>query len=333
MKALIIGITGQDGSHLAEHLLGAGYEVHGTIRRSSSFNTQRLDHLYEDIHIVDRKLHLHYSDLLDPCSIMSLVHKIQPNEVYNLGAQSHVAVSFDQPVYTAQVNAIGTMHVLEAVRSLHADGFDIRMYQASSSEIFGDAPPPQNEMTPICPRSPYAAAKAHAHWMSRVYREAYGLHVSCGILFNHESERRGETFVTRKITRAATRIKLGLQSKLYLGNLKARRDWGWAGDYVRAMHLMMQQNDPGDYVIATGESYSVEDACRLAFSLLDLDWEQFVVIDPRYYRPLEVHHLCGDSTLARTRLGWVPTKSFTDIIRDMVSHDLLLARQELSAGQ
>ncbi|GIW56595.1 MAG: GDP-mannose 4,6-dehydratase [Nitrospiraceae bacterium] len=329
MKALITGITGQDGAYLTEFLLSKGYEVHGIIRRASTFNTDRIDHLYRDPHDPDARLFLHYGDLADGTGLRHILEKVQPDEIYNLAAQSHVKVSFEQPEYTADVVATGTLRLLEAVRDyVHHSGRQVRFYQAGSSEMFGAAPPPQNERTPFYPRSPYAAAKVAAHWYAVNYREAYGLYIANGILFNHESERRGETFVTRKITRAATRIKLGLQHKLYLGNLKAYRDWGHAADYVEAMWLMLQQPEPDDYVIATGEAHSVEEFLEEAFSLLDLDWRPYVVVDPRYFRPTEVEYLLGDATKAREKLGWRPRVTFKELVRRMVEHDLELARQE-----
>ena len=313
--ALITGITGQDGSYLAELLLGKGYEVHGIVRRSSSFNTGRIEHLYEGPQDQGRNLVLHYGDLGDSANIARLVAEIRPDEVYNLAAQSHVRVSFDIPLYTADIVALGTLRLLEAVKT-HAPA--ARFYQASSSELFGNSPPPQNEDTPFRPRSPYAAAKLHAHWTVINYREAYGLHASNGILFNHESPRRGETFVTQKIAKAVGRIKSGLQECLYLGNLDAKRDWGFAGDYVEAMWLMLQQDKPDDYVIATGEMHSVRKFADKAFGLVGLDWKDHVRIDERYMRPLEVDALCGDASKARERLGWKPHTSFDELVRMMV---------------
>jgi GDPmannose 4,6-dehydratase len=328
-KALITGITGQDGSYLAELLLSKGYEVHGLIRRSSTFNTERIDHLYEDPHQPAVRLFLHYGDLSDGTGLRRILEKITPDEVYNLGAQSHVRVSFDQPEYTADVVATGALRLLEAVRDYGAtSGKSVRVYQAGSSEMFGAAPPPQNEQTPFHPRSPYGVAKVAAHWYGVNYREAYGMFIANGILFNHESPRRGETFVTRKVTRAAARIKLGLQKRLFLGNLEARRDWGFAGDYVEAMWLMLQAGEPGDYVVATGQSMSVRDLVELAFSQLDLGWREYVEVDPRYFRPAEVDHLRGDATLARERLGWKPRVSPEQLVRMMVDSDLELARRE-----
>jgi len=331
-KALITGITGQDGSFLAELLLSKGYEVHGIIRRCSVFNTARIDHIYQDAHLPNVRLFLHYGDASDGTSISRLLLSIQPDEVYNLWAQSHVRISFDQPVYTADTVAMGTLRLLDAVRdacrALDGGRPPIRIYQASSSEMFGAAPPPQSESTAFHPRSPYAVAKVAAHWFCVNYREAYGMFVCNGILFNHESERRGEPFVTRKITRALTRIKLGLQDKLYLGNLDARRDWGFAGDYVEAMWRMLQQPTPDDYVIATGESHSVREFLDEAGCLLDLDWRRHYQLDERYLRPSEVDELRGDATRARERLGWEPKTSFRGLVRRMVDHDLLLAQRE-----
>src|SRR5512141_1907098 len=303
-KALITGITGQDGSYLAELLLEKGYEVHGIIRRASTFNTSRIDHIYQDPHTPDCRLFLHFADLNDASSINYLLKKLRPDEIYNLGAQSHVKVSFDVPEYTGEVTGLGACRLLEAARELDLKG--TRIYQASSSEMFGASPPPQNEKTPFYPRSPYGCAKVYAYWIGVNYREAYKLHVSNGILFNHESERRGETFVTRKVTRAASRIKLGLQKKLYLGNLDARRDWGYAKDYVEAMWLMLQQPHGDDFVIATGESHTVRELCEEAFAFVGLDYREFVDVDPRYFRPTEVDHLLGDASKARERLGWRP---------------------------
>jgi len=325
-KALITGITGQDGSYLAELLLSKGYEVHGLVRRSSTFGTERIEHLYRDPHLPDTRLFLHYGDLTDGPSLRHVLSMVQPDEVYNLGAQSHVRVSFDQPVYTVETAGVGTLLLLEAIRDT---GRPIRFYQASSSEMYGlVAEIPQKETTPFHPRSPYACAKVFAHWQTINYREAYGLFGCCGILFNHESPRRGETFVTRKITRAATRIKLGLQDKLYLGNLEAKRDWGFAGDYVEAMWRMLQQDQPDDYVIATGQTHSVREFLDEAFGYLDLDWRQYVVQDPRYLRPAEVDLLLGDASKARQRLGWEPRVTFRELVRMMVDADMKLAERE-----
>jgi len=325
-KALITGITGQDGSYLAEFLLTKGYEVHGLIRRSSSFNTGRIDHLYVDPHQADTRLFLHYGDLTDGTNLREVLTRVQPDEVYNLGAQSHVRVSFDQPVYTAQVDAVGTVRLLEAIRDT---GLPIRFYQASSSEMYGQAAEtPQTERTPFHPRSPYGCAKVYAFWQTVNYREAYGMFCCNGILFNHESPKRGETFVTRKITRAATRTKEGLQDRLYLGNLDARRDWGFAGDYVRAMWLMLQQDRPDDYVIATGVTHSVREFLVLAFQRVGLDWTDHVRVDPRYLRPAEVDSLQGDASKARQVLGWKPTVGFEQLVAMMIDADWELARKE-----
>jgi GDPmannose 4,6-dehydratase len=331
-RALIIGITGQDGSYLAELLLDKGYEVHGLIRRSSSFNTDRIDHIYQDPHMPRTKLHLHYGDLSVSGQMADLIYNIQPEEIYHLGAQSHVRVSFDMPEYTGDVTGLGTVRLLEAIRKA---GVKTKFYQASSSEMFGSAPAPQNEQTPFRPRSPYAAAKVYAYWLVKNYREGYNLFASNGILFNHESPRRGETFVTRKITRAATRIKLGLQDKLYLGNLEAKRDWGFAGDFVEAMWLILQQDEPDDYVIATGENHSVREFTEKVFQKLGLDYEEYVFVDQRYLRPTEVDVLLGDSTKARKKLGWKPKVTFEQLIDMMIKSDLELAEKErtlLDAG-
>jgi GDPmannose 4,6-dehydratase len=329
-RALITGITGQDGSYLTEFLLAKGYEVHGIIRRSSSFNTGRLDHLYQDPHESSQRLKLHYGDLADANCLSRLMQQIRPHEVYNLAAQSHVRVSFDQPVFTADVDATGVLKLLEAVRvQQELTGEAIRFYQASSSEMFGKVQEvPQKETTPFWPRSPYGCAKVFGHWITVNYRESYGMHASCGILFNHESPRRGETFVTRKITRAVGRIKLGLQHKLYLGNIDALRDWGFAGDYVEAMWLMLQQPEPDDYVIATGKMISVRQFCELSFGMVGLDYRDFVEIDPRYFRPAEVEQLLGDMSKAQRVLNWKPRTSVEDLARMMVDHDMELARRE-----
>ncbi len=330
-KALVTGITGQDGSYLAELLLAKGYEVHGIVRRSSSFNTGRIDHVYRDPHLPDVRLKLHYGDLTDASSLRSILEAVQPAEIYNLGAQSHVRVSFDQPEYTAEVTAVGALRMLDAVRGM---GDSVRYYQAGSSEMYGSAVEvPQTEKTPFHPRSPYACAKVFAHCQTVNYREAYGLFACNGILFNHESPRRGETFVTRKITRAAARIKLGLQDKLYLGNLEAKRDWGYAPDYVKAMWLMLQQDEPDDYIVATGEAHSVSEFLQRVFKKLELDTEQHVAIDPRYFRPSEVDILIGDASKARAALGWEPSTSFDELVDIMVEHDLRLARQEEAAAK
>ncbi|MHB8926891.1 MAG: GDP-mannose 4,6-dehydratase [Bacillota bacterium] len=328
-RALITGITGQDGSYLAELLLAKGYEVHGLIRRASTFNTARIDHLYRDLHDAAARLFLHYGDLSDGTGLHRVLEKVQPDELYNLGAQSHVKVSFDQPEYTADIVGTGTLRLLELIRDYEEHSQRrIRVYQAGSSEMFGAAPPPQDERTPFYPRSPYAAAKVAAYWYSVNYREAYGMYVANGILFNHESPRRGETFVTRKISRGLSRIKLGLDDRLYLGNLDARRDWGFAGDYVEAMWLMLQKDSPSDYVIATGESHSVKEFLTEAAAYLELDWSKHVTIDPRYFRPTEVDHLRGDATKAQQELGWQPKAGFEELVRMMIDYDLELARQE-----
>ena len=332
MKALITGITGQDGSYLAELLLEKGYEVHGLIRRSSTFNTDRIDHIYQDPHISGIKFHLHYGDLSVSGQMADMIYNIQPDEIYHLGAQSHVRVSFDMPEYTGDITGLGTVRLLEAIRKA---GVKTKFYQASSSEMFGSAPAPQNEQTPFEPRSPYSAAKVYAYWLVKNYREGYNLFASNGILFNHESPRRGETFVTRKITRAATRIKLGLQDKLYLGNLEAKRDWGFAGDFVEAMWLILQQDEPDDYVIATGENHSVREFVEKVFKKLGLDYEEYVAIDQRYFRPTEVDVLLGDSTKAQKKLGWKAKATFDQLIDMMVEADLELAKKErtlLDAG-
>jgi GDPmannose 4,6-dehydratase len=328
-KALITGITGQDGAYLADFLLRKNYEVHGIIRRASSFNTDRLDDLYRDPHDPATRLFLHYGDLTDGSSLRKILNNVKPDEVYNLGAQSHVRVSFEQAEYTADVVSTGTLRLLEALRDyLAVNDRHIRMYQAGSSEMFGASAPPQDEQTPFYPRSPYAVAKVAAHWFCVNYREAYGLFVSNGILFNHESPMRGETFVSRKITRAAGRIKLGLQEKLYLGNLDARRDWGFAGDYVKAMWLMLQQPAPDDFVVATGRSHSVRDFLTAAFGQLGMDWTKVVEIDPRYKRPTEVDHLMGNAAKARRQLGWRDDVKFPVLVKMMVEHDYELAKQE-----
>jgi GDPmannose 4,6-dehydratase len=331
-RALITGITGQDGSYLAELLLGKGYEVYGIVRRSSSTQKQRIEHLYQDPHLSSTKLFLEYGDLSDSSSLRQLLSKINPHEIYNLAAQSHVRISYDQAVYTADVVGMGTLRLLEAIRDqIASTSQQIKFYQASSSEMFGSTPPPQNEKTAFHPRSPYAVAKVAAYWHTVNYRESYGLHCSNGILFNHESERRGENFVTRKITRAATRIKLGLQSSLYLGNLDAKRDWGHARDYVEAMWLMLQQDDPSDYVVATGFAYSVKDFLIATFEHLDLEWSDFVKIDQYYYRPAEVNHLLGDASKIHSKMGWKPKIEFRDLVKLMTEHDLDLAEREAHA--
>jgi GDPmannose 4,6-dehydratase len=319
MKALITGITGQDGSYLAELLLSKGYIVHGLIRRSSTFNTERIDHIYVDPHDPKAKLFLHYGDITDSGQLTNLVYNIRPDEIYHLAAQSHVRVSFDMPEFTGDVTAIGTTRLLEAVRR---SGIKTKVYQASSSEMFGSTPPPQDEESPLRPRSPYGASKVYAYWMVRNYREAYGMFTVNGILFNHESPRRGETFVTRKITKALARIKFGLQDKVYLGNLGARRDWGYAPDYVEAMWLMLQLDKPADYVVATGETHTVEEFLEEAFGYIDLDWNDYVGVDPRYYRPLEVEYLCGNASKAKHDLNWEPKVKFKQLVRIMVDEDL-----------
>jgi GDPmannose 4,6-dehydratase len=325
-KALISGITGQDGSFLTELLLEKGYEVYGIIRRSSSFNTERIDHLYQDPHEKNTSLRLLYGDLNDSSSLNTILRQVQPDEIYNLGAQSHVRVSFDIPEYTGEVTGLGTVRFLEAIRET---GIRPKFYQASSSELYGKAAEtPQTETTPFYPRSPYACAKAYAYYITVNYRESYGLFACNGILFNHESERRGETFVSRKITRAATRIKMGIQEKLYLGNLDAQRDWGYARDYVEAMWMMMNAEEPDDYVIAMGETHSVREFLEKTFGYLDLEWQKYVEIDPRYFRPAEVDLLLGDASKARRRLGWQPKVSFDELVRLMTDHDLRLAREE-----
>jgi GDPmannose 4,6-dehydratase len=324
-KALITGITGQDGSYLAELLLNKGYAVHGLIRRASTFNTERIDHLYKDFHDPAARIHLYYGDLSVSGQLTDLLHDIQPDEIYHLGAQSHVRVSFDMPEYTGDVTGLGTLRLLEAIRKT---GIKTKFYQASSSEMFGAAPPPQNELTPFQPQSPYAAAKVYAYYVVRNYRDAYKIFACNGILFNHESPRRGETFVTRKVTRAATRIKLGLQDKLYLGNLDAKRDWGFAGDYVEAMWLMLQQEKPDDLVIATGETHSVKEFVEKVFQKLNLDYQKHVIIDPKYFRPTEVDVLLGDSSKAKNILGWKPRVGFDQLIDMMIEADMEQAGKE-----
>jgi GDPmannose 4,6-dehydratase len=318
-KALITGITGQDGSYLAELLLAKGYEVHGLIRRASTFNTDRIDHIYQDPHELGARFFLHYGDLSNSEQLVNLIYNLKPDEIYHLGAQSHVRVSFDTPEYTGDVTALGTTRILEAVRR---SGIKTRFYQASSSEMFGTSPPPQNESTPFHPRSPYAAAKVYAYWMTVNYREGYNLFASNGILFNHESPRRGQTFVTRKITRALANILAGKQKKLYLGNLEAKRDWGYAPEYVETMWLMLQQGEPDDYVVGTGESHSVKEFLDEAFSYADRDWQEYVEIDPRYFRPTEVESLWADASRARERLGWAPRVTFKELTRIMVDADM-----------
>ncbi len=332
-KALITGITGQDGSYLAELLLGKNYEVHGIIRRASTFNTSRLDHLYKDPLVDDTKLFLHYGDLADSVQLVKLLYELQPDEIYNLGAQSHVRVSFDVPEYTSDVTALGATRILESLREAGLVN-KARYYQASSSEMFGKVQEvPQTETTHFWPRSPYACAKLYAHWLTINFRESYGLHASSGILFNHESPRRGETFVTRKITRAATRIKLGLQKKLILGNLDAKRDWGYAKEYVEAMWLMLQQDNPDDYVIATNETHSVREFLEEVFSYLDMDWNEYVGFDKKYERPAEVELLIGDPSKAKNQLGWEPKVTFAELARIMVDADMEIAKRELAIKQ
>ncbi|MBO7655363.1 MAG: GDP-mannose 4,6-dehydratase [Kiritimatiellae bacterium] len=326
-KALITGVTGQDGSYLTELLLEKGYEVHGIIRRSSTFNTSRIDHLYEDPHVNGVRLFLHYGDLGDSSNLMRIVHEINPDEVYNLAAQSHVRVSFDSPEFTGDVDALGTMRLLEAIR---LTGVKTRFYQASTSELYGKVQEvPQKETTPFYPRSPYGVAKLYAFWAVKNYREAYGMHASNGILFNHESPRRGETFVTRKITRAASRIKLGLQHELFMGNINSLRDWGFAGDYVEGMWRMLQQDNPDDYVLATGEMHSVKEFLVEAFGYVGLDWEKYTRYDSRYERPSEVDQLLGDPSKAKRMLGWEPKVTFKGLVKMMMDSDLKLAEKEL----
>ncbi len=323
-RALITGITGQDGSYLSELLLENGYEVHGIIRRTSTFNTDRIDHMYEDPHETTARLFLHYGDLTDGGNLRRLIEEIQPHEIYNLGAQSHVRVSFDSPEYTVDCVGMGTLHLLEAVREYQRrTGLEVKFYQAGSSEMFGLVQEvPQKETTPFYPRSPYACAKVYAHWQTVNYRESYNLFACNGILFNHESPRRGETFVTRKVTRALARIVAGQQKKLYMGNLDSKRDWGYAKDYVRAMWLMLQQDQPDDYVVATGETYSIREFLDVAFGHVNLNWEDYVEFDARYLRPAEVELLIGDSTKARQKLNWAPSVTFQELVHLMVDADL-----------
>lgn len=328
-KALITGITGQDGSYLSEFLIEKGYVVHGIIRRSSNFNTDRIAHLYRDRRDPEARLFLHYGDMLDATVLRRILEKVQPDEVYNLAAQSHVRVSFAEPEYTVDVDALGTLRLLEAIRDYnHRTGHAVRFYQASTSEMFGASPPPQSEKTPFHPRSPYACAKVYSYWQTVNYRESYGLFACNGILFNHESERRGETFVTRKITRAATRIKLGLQDKLFLGNLSAKRDWGHAKDYVEAMWLMLQADEPDDYVVGTGESHSVQEFADKTFALLGLDPSRYIEIDPHYFRPAEVDFLLADASKIEQKLGWKPKITFDELVKRMVDYDLQLAEKD-----
>jgi len=331
-KALITGITGQDGSYLTEFLLGKGYEVHGVIRRASTFNTGRIDHLYRDPHVNGVKMHLHHGDLADANTVRKLIYQVQPDEIYNLGAQSHVRVSFDIPEYTANIGALGVLRVLEAIKDFKEHtGKKVKFYQASSSEMFGAAPAPQNEETKFYPRSPYGIAKVFAYYTTRNYREAYNIFAVNGILFNHESPRRGETFVTRKITRGIARIKAGLDQKIYLGNLEARRDWGYAPEYVEAMWLMLQAKEPDDYVIGTGESHTVGEFVAEAFQLVGItDWKKYVEIDPRYYRPAEVENLVADAKKAKDKLGWIPHTKFKDLVHLMMAEDLKQYKIEIN---
>jgi GDPmannose 4,6-dehydratase len=326
-RALITGATGQDGSYLSEFLLARGYEVHGLIRRASSFNTGRLDPIYRDPHEAGVRFLMHYGDLSDSGSLVNLIRELEPDEIYHLGAQSHVKVSFEIPEYTSDATGMGTVRILEAIR---ASGVRTRFYQAGSSEMFGASSPPQDETTPFYPRSPYGVAKVFAHWMTVNYREAHGLFAANGILMNHESPRRGETFVTRKITRAVARIQAGIQDKLYLGNLDSLRDWGYAPDFVEAMWMMLQHDEPDDFVIATGEAHSVREFCERAFARADLAWEKHVEVDPRYYRPTEVDHLCGDASKAKRVLGWEAKTKFDDLVTIMVDADIQLLDDELS---
>ena len=318
-KALITGITGQDGSYLAEFLLDKGYEVHGLIRRASTFNTNRIDHIYQDPHVPDNRLLLHFGDLSDSGKLTDIIYNIKPDEIYHLGAQSHVKVSFEIPEYTGEIVALGTLRLLEAIRR---SGVKVRFYKASSSEMFGGAPPPQNEQTTFYPKSPYAIAKVYSYWMVINYRESYNIYGSNGILFNHESPRRGETFVTRKVTKGLARIKKGLDKKLYLGNLSAKRDWGFAPEYIEFMWMMLQQDEPGDYVVGTGESHSVEEFVSKAFAYSDMDWKEYVEIDPKYFRPAEVDYLRADITKAKKVMGWEPRICYDDLVKIMVDYDL-----------
>ncbi|MBI4032697.1 GDP-mannose 4,6-dehydratase [Candidatus Berkelbacteria bacterium] len=325
-RALITGITGQDGSYLAELLLEKGYEVHGIIRRASTFNTGRINQIYQDPHDPARRLHLHYGDLADSSVVHQLIHQVQPDEVYHLGAQSHVRVSFDIPEYTGDITGLGTTRLLEAIREIKPTA---KFYQASSSEMFGAAPPPQTETTPFHPRSPYGVAKVYGYWMVRNYRDGYGMFAANGILFNHESPRRGETFVTRKIARGAARIAAGLEQKLFLGNLEAKRDWGYAPEYVEAMWRMLQHETPDDFVVATGEAHSVREFVQVAFQHVGLNWEDHVEIDPRYYRPTEVDFLKGDASKAKRELGWVPKTTFAELVQIMVEAEQQAVQKEL----
>ena len=326
-KALVTGVTGQDGSYLAELLLSKGYEVHGLIRRASSFNTARLDPIYRDPHETGVRFLMHYGDLSDSGSLVNLIRELEPDEIYHLGAQTHVKVSFEIPEYTADATGMGTARMLEAIR---ASGVDTRFYQASSSEMFGASPPPQSETTPFHPRSPYGVSKLFAYWFAVNYREAHGLFAANGILFNHESPRRGETFVTRKITRAVARIAAGIQDKLYLGNLHSKRDWGYAPEYVEAMWQMLQQDEPADYVVATGEAHTPQEFCELAFDRVGLDWERYVEVDEAYFRPSEVDHLLGDASRAKEAFGWEPRVRFPELVRIMVDADVQLLEDELA---
>jgi GDPmannose 4,6-dehydratase len=330
-RALITGITGQDGSYLTEFLLEKGYEVHGIIRRSSTFNTDRIDHIYVDPHSEDARLFLHYGDLTDGTTLRRIIEEVQPTEIFNLGAQSHVRVSFDSPEYTVDTVGMGVLRLLEAIRDYqHRTGIEVRFYQAGSSEMFGLVQEvPQTETTPFYPRSPYACAKVYGHWQTINYRESYGLFACNGILFNHESPRRGETFVTRKITRAVARIVAGKQKKLYLGNLDSKRDWGYAKDYIKAMWLMLQQDKPDDYVIATNETHSIREFLDLAFKRVNLDWHEYVEFDERYLRPAEVELLIGDSTKARQQLGWEPSVTFEELVHLMVDSDIKALETQL----
>jgi GDPmannose 4,6-dehydratase len=318
-KALITGITGQDGSYLAEFLLSKGYEVHGLIRRASTFNTHRIDHIYEDPHIPGTQLFMHYGDLSDSSQLINLIYNVQPDEIYHLGAQSHVRVSFDIPEYTGDITGLGVTRLLEAIRR---SGIKCKLYQASSSEMFGSSPPPQNEQSPFQPRSPYAAAKVYAYWMVVNYREGYNLFACNGILFNHESPRRGETFVSRKITRAVANILAGKQDKLYLGNLKAKRDWGYTPEYIESMWKILQNGTPEDFVIGTGEAHSVQEFVQEAFGYVGLDWRKYVEIDPRYFRPTEVEELVADANKAKNSLGWQPKVKFADLVKIMIDADM-----------
>lgn len=320
-KALITGITGQDGSYLAELLLDKGYEIHGIVRRSSSFNRDRIEHLIQDPDVYRKRLFLHYGDMTDSSALNRILEKVGPQEIYNLAAQSHVRISFDMPEYTGDVDALGVARLLDAIREVGLLG-ECRFYQASTSEMFGSSPPPQSETTPFHPRSPYAAAKLYSHWMVVNYRQGYGLHASSGILFNHESPRRGRNFVTRKVAIAAARIKKGFQKTLALGNLDARRDWGHAKDYVKAMYLMLQQEEGSDYVVATGETHSIRDLLDSAFARVELDWQEYVTVDERYFRPTEVDVLLGDASKARRELGWEPEIPFSQMVNEMVDHEM-----------